>query len=407
MKKYLILIFLVASLFVNNLVSAEEVSSECFNFTKNIAYRSSGSDVKNLQIFLKQKGYLNTEATGFFGILTQKALKDFQSKNSLGNSGTFGPNTRALIKNMSCGNFSSLNKNIDLSQTKSSCKANSSPSITLISPNGGEKYKPGQQIEVKWKSCNFSKKDKNVQIYLSSKGSGDKLLLNTPNDGTEIITLPPEDDFTKIEGYKSKPASGNFHKIYITTNRVGFECQNIEPCNVIETYDHSDNTFAIGDDVVFLKPDPNISLKLLSPNGGEVYSPGEKIEVKWESKNVPENTKIYLHIISINPGGRSDQTLSQLPDYSPTINDGKEFVYIPQLGHGFYGKNDPFGTKYKISLTSDTISTCDSTLICYKTDPTDLSDNFFTIQKADGPIIGDGCGGGGLYSSTTGLACFP
>ncbi len=122
MKKF-ILIFFIFSIFITNLVFAENNNSQCFNFTKNITYRSSSSDVKDLQIFLKDKGFLNSNPTGFFGTVTLKALKDFQEKNGLGRSGNFGPLTRELIKKQTC-----LNTINEVNVSKNKTTKNETPS---------------------------------------------------------------------------------------------------------------------------------------------------------------------------------------------------------------------------------------------------------------------------------------
>ena len=66
--------------------------------------------------------------------------------------------------------------------------------IQVISPNGGEAYVAGQQITVKWKSCNIPA-TYSVRIDLNYApfpplGSNGWTLTNTLNDGTELVTLP-------------------------------------------------------------------------------------------------------------------------------------------------------------------------------------------------------------------------
>lgn len=135
MKKSM-LIFFVFSLLITNLAFAENSSSECFNFTKNITYRSTGNDVKDLQVFLKDEGFLNSNATGFFGTVTLKALKDFQEKNGLGRSGNFGPLTRALIKKQTC--FNTSNK-VDISKIET-IKKETSSNVTKVESEEYQKY---------------------------------------------------------------------------------------------------------------------------------------------------------------------------------------------------------------------------------------------------------------------------
>jgi hypothetical protein len=72
------------------------------------------------------------------------------------------------------------------------CNSNSPISLKLLSPNGGETYAVGQQITVKWESCNLPVQD--IFVYLHKDGSSydDAIALSvfTPNDGSEVFTIP-------------------------------------------------------------------------------------------------------------------------------------------------------------------------------------------------------------------------
>ena len=54
--------------------------------------------VKFLQEYLVQKGYLSTTPDGNFGPLTETAVKKFQTANGVSPLGIVGPQTRTLIK---------------------------------------------------------------------------------------------------------------------------------------------------------------------------------------------------------------------------------------------------------------------------------------------------------------------
>jgi peptidoglycan hydrolase-like protein with peptidoglycan-binding domain len=86
-----------------------------FVLNRNLAFRSEGEDVKNLQSFLMQKGYTTADnITGFFGPITVESIKKFQRDNNIVSSGDYrvtgygmaGPVTRTKINSMlgnSCG----------------------------------------------------------------------------------------------------------------------------------------------------------------------------------------------------------------------------------------------------------------------------------------------------------------
>jgi peptidoglycan hydrolase-like protein with peptidoglycan-binding domain len=73
-----------------------------YNFTLNLQLGSKGEDVTQLQNVLIAEGLLQSEATGYFGALTKAALKLYQAKYGISQTGTVGPLTRAqLNKNKS------------------------------------------------------------------------------------------------------------------------------------------------------------------------------------------------------------------------------------------------------------------------------------------------------------------
>lgn len=79
----------------------------CTNITTNIKrgmrdYYTNGS-VSMLQAFLHRMGYLSVEPTGYFGVLTFKAVQAFQASHAIPHTGFVGPLTRAKIQAESCG----------------------------------------------------------------------------------------------------------------------------------------------------------------------------------------------------------------------------------------------------------------------------------------------------------------
>lgn len=103
------------------------------------------------------------------------------------------------------------------------------PSITLISPNGGEVYQEGQDIEVKWESKNIPA-DKLLQINIHGNGSvafGFLAPNGTPNDGREIIKLDP------------KTFTDSKYKIIIGVPMAGFDN------SALSVFDKSDDYFSV------------------------------------------------------------------------------------------------------------------------------------------------------------------
>jgi peptidoglycan hydrolase-like protein with peptidoglycan-binding domain len=58
---------------------------------------SQGQAVRNLQTRLRELGYFNATATGYYGNLTRSAVREFQADNGLPVDGIFGPRTQRAI----------------------------------------------------------------------------------------------------------------------------------------------------------------------------------------------------------------------------------------------------------------------------------------------------------------------
>lgn len=65
--------------------------------TRTLAIGSRGADVTLLQQYLSGKGFLTVGATGYFGTLTQAAVRAYQKANDIDQVGIVGPKTRAKI----------------------------------------------------------------------------------------------------------------------------------------------------------------------------------------------------------------------------------------------------------------------------------------------------------------------
>lgn len=101
--------------------------------TKNLGYRSRGEQVVWLQTALIEKGYMTGEATGFFGVLTLKAVKDFQKANNITPTGYVGPLTRAALLTVSINLPVSMGEAFEGTVTaySTSCFADGECSITV------------------------------------------------------------------------------------------------------------------------------------------------------------------------------------------------------------------------------------------------------------------------------------
>jgi len=162
---------------------------QCVNIVNNLRYRDrdiyKNGEVSILQDFLQTQNYLNNEPTGYFGLLTFKAVKDFQRSNGISPTGYVGATTRAKIANITCNGVSQeevcceifgygaymiktqstyemmpRNKCIPVTNyvgggrnivDNNYCKMNSPTPVTVISPNGGEMFYKGNYQTISWK----------------------------------------------------------------------------------------------------------------------------------------------------------------------------------------------------------------------------------------------------------------
>lgn len=75
------------------------LGASTFNFTQNLGLGSTGDEVTELQKFLLAEGLLASDVTptGYFGSLTEEAVKKYQQANGIEMAGVVGPKTRAAL----------------------------------------------------------------------------------------------------------------------------------------------------------------------------------------------------------------------------------------------------------------------------------------------------------------------
>ncbi|MFA5000813.1 MAG: peptidoglycan-binding domain-containing protein [Candidatus Paceibacterota bacterium] len=74
------------------------LGASTYRFTKTLRLGSSGNDVKELQEKLRTEGFFtHPVSTGYFGTITEKAVKDFQKARFLKVSGLVNASTRKIL----------------------------------------------------------------------------------------------------------------------------------------------------------------------------------------------------------------------------------------------------------------------------------------------------------------------
>lgn len=81
-------------------------TTSCVVLINNFGIKSidtnTGYEVSKLQDFLQDKGFLNSDPTGYFGKLTESAVRSYQMSKGLSSTGYVGPLTRAAIQSDTC-----------------------------------------------------------------------------------------------------------------------------------------------------------------------------------------------------------------------------------------------------------------------------------------------------------------
>ncbi|MDD2935601.1 MAG: hypothetical protein PHX25_04000 [Candidatus Pacebacteria bacterium] len=155
-----------------------------YNLYLGVKDSETEGDVTKLQRFLANDPDIYSEAlvTGFFGPMTEQAVKKWQSKQEIVSSGSpettgygvVGFQTRTKIQSI-CG----ISKPTVVS------------TIKVLSPNGGESLRAGESYIIRWESSNLPTSD--VILYLIDKGGNVTLRLgNQPNTGTYSWSVPSD-----------------------------------------------------------------------------------------------------------------------------------------------------------------------------------------------------------------------
>jgi hypothetical protein len=102
----LVSVFILSHIFgdVSLLAQVSTPGISCTSLSKTLKFGGiqSRGDVIKLQDFLYKKGYLSLAPTGYFGRLTESAVKFFQKDNGILSNGIAGPITRGRVSNISC-----------------------------------------------------------------------------------------------------------------------------------------------------------------------------------------------------------------------------------------------------------------------------------------------------------------
>ncbi|MBI4136084.1 MAG: peptidoglycan-binding protein [Candidatus Vogelbacteria bacterium] len=239
----------------------------CYNWTRDLTLGSSGEDVSALQTALSKLGFFESAITGYFDSVTQSAVAAWQVSFGISPAvGYFGPISREKMNSIF------------------GCK--STPTITVVSPNGGESWQIGTKQAVIWSAQNVPANNVVNIGLVSFVPSG-----QTANYYTLLLNLPPDwrgASWTVGEAYRdAKVPTGSYYMSVC----LG------DPKTGSETCDRSDSYFKIYDSTTTNKP-PSIS-GVSGPTTLEVGKSGT-----WSvTASDPENGSLSYSVVWGDEGG--------------------------------------------------------------------------------------------------------
>ncbi|MDP3174552.1 MAG: peptidoglycan-binding domain-containing protein, partial [Phenylobacterium sp.] len=213
MKKYI-----VFALVLGLLVFGVSQASALVSSTSVVTKGTTGAEVTTIQSALNNQGY-SLVADGNFGAKTETAVMAFQASKGLPVTGIVDSATKSSILSATTASpVSASATSVTAVNPNLPCALTAPVSIKVISPNGGQTYTAGQQVTVKWSSCNIPT-TANLQFSLfmyypanNPTATGFPLTLSTLNDGQETFNLPLAGNV--VYGW-STMQYGNFFKIYV------------------------------------------------------------------------------------------------------------------------------------------------------------------------------------------------
>ena len=129
---------------------------------------TTGGEVTMLQTRLRDEGhYTYPSITGYFGGVTEAAVKSFQAANGLPTVGIVGPSTRAALNQSGTNDFVEVTVDTTTNDgaTEEIVWQKSTELSRLLSPNGGEVWKRRTIETVHW-TYDIADKDEEVDLII-------------------------------------------------------------------------------------------------------------------------------------------------------------------------------------------------------------------------------------------------
>ncbi len=355
-----------------------DVGASCADITHDLRYRmrdtATNDDIAVLQDFLNSNGYTTVSPAGFFGTSTLKAVKKFQSANGLRQTGFVGPKTRAKIKAIDCGDVIVP-------------PVAGAPCISINSPLANSQVALPFTVRGVFND-DRSERPTGCSMWKFFEGQAGTAKLHYKNNGSWFslggVKVIPVSDWMS-----SGPKS--FSVIMDLKGGSGVDAMySFKDGMPLEVVFQEEDPSGMGHGKAFtlplvykstVTPPTTPSITVLSPNGGETYTAGQQIMVKWNSSNITYPVSIYLDKVPVGYIPSFSNVISRVTLVSSTPNDGQEQITLPNSSDWFSGQK-----QYAV-----TVSPVESSGL----DVADISNNSFTINapSSTNPPVIDGVSG--------------
>ena len=186
------------------------------------------------------------------------------------------------------------------------------PGIMVTSPNGSEEWMKGNTYTVKWESKGIDK----VRIYIFNP--------NISGSGSTNYIVPDNQSVSASSGYYNW-----------TIGEVGLPLGVGQGAVYKIRIDDVDSTLSDKSDDYFSIVEPEKSITVLSPNGGETLSEGSEYTIKWGASGLPNDAKVYITLF--RTGDANMSIVSNLPatqrEYVWKVTTANDWGY-PCFGKG-------------------------------------------------------------------------
>lgn len=297
-------------------VVVSPITADTIIFSQDLKSGAKSDDVVKLQDFLKSQGYFQGTSTGLFGPKTVESLKLWQNLNGINPTGVFDAKTRAVINSLRVKaptTATTGERPVPGTTGVNDCVVNS----FTATPNP---VTVGQTVTFSWSTTNCT------AGAITSVTAGYNYSIPTGSIATGSVTKTFSTAGSYAFGIR---ATGNGtlggKSITVVVNPV--------------------------DPWTTLCADGQPHIQVLSPNGGETYTAGQQVIVKWKSCGLLSSDRVYIETIGWNPDWFSSQRALDLPNTgSATLLMPSSTTVNNQTYISLGGYNVPTGNNFSIEI---------------------------------------------------------